>query len=703
MKNLSTKWGRELDRDHVWQEYPRPSMVRDSYLNLNGYWDYAILTEEKLPDCLPAYLAADGGEKWDGQILVPFSPECALSGVNRILQPGEVLLYHRKIDCRDLLTEKKAERESAAEYALRQGERILLHFGAVDQECVIYVDGSKAGGHVGGYLPFTLDITDQAGNPEEEHDLLVAVTDWTEERPHARGKQRLERGGQFPSLFYTPQSGIWQSVWMEKVPACYVQELLVKSLYDEAAAEVEIQVRCPDLNKAWQPALCREEKTAARQKDGENAASEKAVGADTAAEQESKEKPQQAHTVSIRISQGGYAEGQTEESTEKQIAASAQAQLRKEKDGIFFFTARIPLPDFHPWSPEDPFLYDVEVSLPGASACAAGDRVTGYFAMRRFSVEKDGQGIWRLFFNNKPYFFNGVLDQGYWPESLMTAPCEEALAYDIRLLKTCGFNTIRKHIKVEPERFYYLCDRLGMFVWQDVPNGGGKYHMNFTTVLPNVLDRAVRRMGDGPKMYGIYAREDAQGREQYYRDLQDMVRHLRRFPCIALWTAFNEGWGQFDARKAVKMIRQVDDTRFVNEACGWYDQGSGDLYSIHNYWRRLRVRPQKDRVVALTEYGGFAWPVPEHMYSQDKFGYQYYRSKEELTKAYGDALKRDVFPNLKKGLSAAIYTQTSDIETEINGLMTYDRAVTKMDERRLAKLHRALQKKFQEITEDSAE
>lgn len=677
MENLYTKWGKKTNPDHVWQEYPRPSMVRGSYLNLNGYWEYAILEEERLQDCLPEYLAENGKEKWDGQILVPFSPETVLSGVNRTLQPGKVLVYHRKFDHKELLTDKanvnnaglkeeadkkdkecrksgSADEEPAIEKSIQQGERFLLHFGAVDQECVIYVDGREAGRHAGGYLPFTLDITEMLGNAAGQHDLLVTVTDWTEERSHARGKQRLERGGQFPSLFYTPQSGIWQSVWMERVPARYVQELLVKPLYDEAAAEVEIKVCCA--NK--------------------------------------KDSPGQEHTVSMQISCSG-------KQGAKQIVAEATAHLKKQKGCVLFFAARIPLPDFHPWSPEDPFLYDVEVSLSDLTKGETVDLVAGYFAMRRFSVEKDGKGIWRLFFNNKPYFFNGVLDQGYWPESLMTAPCEEALAYDIRMLKDMGFNTIRKHIKIEPERFYYLCDKLGMFVWQDMPNGGGKYHMNFTTVLPNVMDRLVRGIGDGPQMYKVYAREDAKGRQQYYRDLKDMVLHLRRFHCIALWTAFNEGWGQFDARKATALIRQLDDTRFINEACGWYDQGSGDLYSIHNYWRRLRVRPQKNRVVALTEYGGFAWPVPGHMYSEDKFGYQYYKSKEELTKAYGDALKRDVLPNLEKGLSAAIYTQTSDIETEINGLMTYDRAVTKMEQGQLVKFHRALQRKFREVTEDS--
>lgn len=680
MENLYTKWGREIDPGHVLQEYPRPSMVRDSYWNLNGYWDYVIVKEEELENSLSSFLAGGGGVKWDGKILVPFSPEAALSGVDRTLQPGEVLLYHRKLDPKGLQFAEKstdADREygtsgefssgrecsTNGEYSaigkdsadrketgLQSGARLLLHFGAVDQECVIYVDGREAGSHVGGYLPFTLDITELMDDGKEEHDLLVAVTDWTEERPHARGKQRLERKGQFPSLFYTPQSGIWQSVWMEKVPDCYVQELLAKPLYDEAAVEVEVQVCCA----------------------GRSAASE---------------------MVDLVIYHCGK--------EEKQIIAQATAHLQKKKGDVLYFTAGIPLPDFHPWSPEDPFLYQVEASLCSAVKTKAGkeDCVTGYFAMRRFSVEKDKKGIWRLFFNNKPYFFNGVLDQGYWPESLMTAPCEEALAYDIQMLKSMGFNTIRKHIKVEPERFYYLCDKMGMFVWQDMPNGGGKYHMKFTTVLPNVMDRLVRGIGDGPKMYKVYAREDAGGREQYYLDLKGMIGHLRRFPCIALWTAFNEGWGQFDARKAVSVIRKLDDTRFINEACGWYDQGGGDLYSIHNYWRRLKVRPQKNRVVALTEYGGFAWPVPEHLYSQDKFGYRYCRSKEELTETYGDALKRDVFPNLEKGLSAAIYTQTSDIETEINGLMTYDRAVTKMEQGQLVKLHRALQRSFREITE----
>ena len=303
--------------------------------------------------------------------------------------------------------------------------------------------------------------------------------------------------------------------------------------------------------------------------------------------------------------------------------------------------------------------------------------MASYFALRQFGRAKDKDGIWRFTLNDKPFFFNGVLDQGYWPDGLLTAPSDAALLFDIQKLKALGFNTIRKHIKIEEERFYYHCDRLGMAVWQDMPNGGGAMNLFFVTDLPNAFPSFGRKVKDNH--YRLFKRKDTKGREQFYQDLTGMVELLRDYPCIALWTPFNEGWGQFDAEKATALIRKTDDTRLINEACGWFDQGGGDVYSIHNYLRSLKVKPQPDRVVALTEFGGYACPTPGHMACEKEFGYKGYQNKQQLSDAYRALWQRDVLPWIEKGLSAAIYTQTSDIEEEINGFFTYDREVEKLE------------------------
>ena len=346
------------------------------------------------------------------------------------------------------------------------------------------------------------------------------------------------------------------------------------------------------------------------------------------------------------------------------------------------------LGDFHPWTPADPHLYDVEITL-------GKDKVTSYLGMRKLSTGMDKMGIRRFFLNNEPYFFNGLLDQGYWPDGLMTPPSDQALQYDIVKLKEMGYNTIRKHIKIEPERFYYHCDRLGMIVWQDMPNGGGDYDMVFVTYLPNASDRFARSVSD--HHYGLFKRQDKEGRKQYHRDLQGMVRHLYDHPCIAVWVPFNEGWGQFDAGKATARLRKMDSGRLINEACGWFDQKGGDMYSIHNYRRKLVTEPQKDRVVALTEYGGYTYPVEGHRACEKIFGYQHYGSKEELTANYRRLWEEEIYPNLERGLSAAIYTQTSDIEEEINGVMTYDRKVDKLIVEEVQALNRELYARFGEI------
>lgn len=633
MAQLCSRWGRKLNEEESWQEYPRPNMVRDSYYNLNGEWDCCIsLSAEVQP------------HEYDRKILVPFSPESVLSGIEEILQPG-MYLHYRKV------------------FHLPEGfrkRRVLLHFGAVDQECEVFLNGRMLGGHKGGYLPFYFDVTDAL---QEENELLLRVTDETEQSPHARGKQKLSKKGILSSLFYTPQSGIWQTVWMESVPEEYIEWVKITPLYDECA--VKMCLKTVGLNLAShafvEMAEEGEELHGVNVRESRKDNPDKNNGAEAG-----KESPEiYRQTAHITIMDGD------------RVVAQAQAEPGR--------NCLIRLDSFRSWSPEDPFLYDVKITL-------GDDTVTSYFGMRKVSVSRDAKGILRFFLNNKPYFFNGLLDQGYWPESLMTPPTDEALLYDIQKQKDLGYNTIRKHVKVESERFYYHCDRLGMLVWQDMPNGGGAYNMAFVAGIANFSDSIAREMSDSN--YRRFKREDPEGRKQYCRDLTGMVKHLYNHPCIAVWVPFNEGWGQFDAAKITAKLRGLDKTRLINQACGWFDQKGGDMYSIHNYRCGLTVAPQENRVVALTEYGGYAYPVVGHMFSKKKFGYRHYASREELTAGYRRLIEEEVIPNVARGLSAAIYTQLSDIETEINGVMTYDREVVKIDPDTIRELNRKLAQVF---------
>ena len=615
MIQLISRWGKEIDPGNILQEYPRPNLVRDSYFNLNGEWECRINESET-------------ADFYDETIIVPFSPESMLSGVGKIVMPHQRLHYRKK-------------------FTLPEGfkkSRVLLHFGAVDQECSVFVNGIRMGGHKGGYLPFHFDITDSLR--QGENVLTLSVTDRTEQSPHARGKQKLQKKGKYASLFYTPQSGIWKTVWMESVEKAYIEDVRITPLYDDSSVRFEITV----LNAC---------KTSCAETSGG-----KASGGETSG------------TVRLAVLERGVEIGQ------------AEITVRQEKEIKQVISQEIKLDGFKPWTPDTPHLYDVIIRY-------GEDEVRSYFGMRKLSTGRDGKGILRFFLNNKPYFFNGILDQGYWPESLMTAPSDEALVYDIIKLKEMGYNTIRKHVKIEAERFYYHCDRLGMMVWQDMPNGGGEYNMVFVTHLPNASDRFARGVSD--RHYGIFKRKDGEGRRQYYTDLKNMVSTLYNYPSIAVWVPFNEGWGQFDAAKATKEVREIDSGRLINEACGWFDQGGGDMYSIHNYRHKLKVKPQQDRVVALTEYGGYAYPVEEHLSCKKEFGYQHYHSTEELTQNYKRLWEEEIYPNLQYGLCSAIYTQTSDIEEEINGVLTYDREIVKLDEDQVKEMNDKLYGMFDSL------
>ena len=615
MIQLISRWGKEIDPGNILQEYPRPNLVRDSYFNLNGKWECRINESET-------------ADFYDETIIVPFSPESMLSGVGKIVMPHQRLHYRKK-------------------FTLPEGfkkSRVLLHFGAVDQECSVFVNGIRVGGHKGGYLPFHFDITDSLR--QGENVLTLSVTDRTEQSPHARGKQKLQKKGKYASLFYTPQSGIWKTVWMESVEKAYIEDVRITPLYDDSSVRFEITV----LN------ACKIS--------GAETSGGKASGGETSG------------TVRLAVLDRGGKIGQ------------AEITVRQEKEIKQVISQEIKLDGFKPWTPDTPHLYDVIIRY-------GEDEVRSYFGMRKLSTGRDGKGILRFFLNNKPYFFNGILDQGYWPESLMTAPSDEALVYDIIKLKEMGYNTIRKHVKIEAERFYYHCDRLGMMVWQDMPNGGGEYNMVFVTHLPNASDRFARGVSD--RHYGIFKRKDGEGRRQYYTDLKNMVSTLYNYPSIAVWVPFNEGWGQFDAAKATKEVREIDSGRLINEACGWFDQGGGDMYSIHNYRHKLKVKPQQDRVVALTEYGGYAYPVEEHLSCKKEFGYQHYHSTEELTQNYKRLWEEEIYPNLQYGLCSAIYTQTSDIEEEINGVLTYDREIVKLDEDQVKEMNDKLYGMFDSL------
>ena len=514
---------------------------------------------------------------------MPFSPESALSGVGRSLQPGQTLWYRREV-------------------ILPQGfipadGRLLLHFGAVDQEAAVYWNGRLLGRHMGGYNAFTLDATDALG---PRNSLVVRVHDDTDASFHSRGKQKTRRGG----IWYTPQSGIWQTVWMEAVPRHYIESLRIVPLFDQSA--VEVMVRCS------QPLQCE-----------------------------------------------ATVDGRTVPFTSGE-------------------PARIPMPDFRAWSPEDPYLYDLSVTL-------GEDRVESYFGMRKVEVRADRGGVKRLFLNGEPYFQSGLLDQGYWPDGLYTAPSDEALIYDIQTAKAMGFNLLRKHIKVEPMRWYYHCDRLGMLVWQDMPSGGGKYR--FSTITLPLVTGIHRR----DNHYRAFARASSQGRGEYMDELEEMVGQLFNAPSVVLWVPFNEGWGQFDSTLVMERLRALDPTRPVDPASGWHDQGAGELRSLHVYFKPFRFRrDRRGRALALSEFGGYNLRVDGHCFNQKDYGYRRLPDAAALWRDFSRLYEREVLPAVPRGLCASVYTQLSDVEDELNGLMTYDRRVVKLDADEVRELNERL-------------
>lgn len=542
---LLTRWTAEVNPTNVLAEYPRPQMVRRDWLNLNGLWDYTMRPT-----------GPDAPGDYEGKILVPFPVESALSGVMRRLEETNTLWYRRAV---------------AIPAAWRR-QRVRLHFGAVDWRARVFVNGHLAGQHQGGYDPFSFDITERLRWDGNEQ-IVVAVTDPTE-GGQPRGKQSRKPEG----IFYTASSGIWQTVWLEPVPATGIDELRTTPGLD--AGELRLHVSVNSL------------------------------------------------ADELRIEAVAFAEGREV----GRVTGAANQELA------------LPLSEVRPWSPDKPFLYDLEVTLTAGGR--ALDRVTSYFGMRKISLGKDEDGFTRILLNDQPLFQVGTLDQGFWPDGIYTAPTDAALRSDIEVLKQLGFNLTRKHVKIEPARWYYWCDKLGLLVWQDMPSG----------------DNAT-----------------PEGQRGFEIELQQMVRELHPHPSIIVWVLFNEGWGQYETERLTQMLKLLDPSRLVNNASGWTDMRVGDMIDVHSYPGPDSPDPESRRASVLGEFGGLGLSITGHVWAANFWGYRMMADKAELNDRYSRLLKQVWSLHGLRGLSAAVYTQTTDVETECNGLLTYDRAVLKLD------------------------
>ena len=539
MQDLYTSAGENLS-GIPWNAYPRPQMARKDWLCLNGTWDFAC------------------GET-RGQIMVPFCPESLLSGLHLRMEYGREMVYSRRFTLPEGW----------------KGKRILLHFGAVSRIAVVCVNGKEAARHGESYFPFSADITDLVRDGENEL-TVTAANDLSHRYPW--GKQKEQRGG----MWYTPVSGIWQTVWLEPVPETYIRSLAIET------------------GKGF-----------------------------------------------ARVTAEGAGDG--------------EAELEGKVYPLSGGTARIEIPDPEYWTPENPRLYRFTVT-------AGGDRVESYFALRILSVERvDGKP--RLCLNGKPYFFHGLLDQGYWSDGLYTPASPSGYEEDIRAMKALGFNMLRKHIKIEPEQFYYDCDRLGMVVFQDMVNCG-EYRFFRDTILPTA---GVRSRNDAR------LNRDPAARENFLRAMDETVRLLRNHPCVCLWTIFNEGWGQFRADDAYRRLKALDDTRFVDSTSGWFARKESDVESLHIYFGSLKTG-KKDRPQFLSEFGGWSLKIPEHSFNLEKtYGYKKYKNREDFVRDLRQLYLEQILPMIRQGLCAAVYTQVSDVEDETNGLLTFDRKAAKVE------------------------
>lgn len=589
---LLTHWAKSVSPIDPWPEYPRPQMRRPEWLNLNGLWEYAILPREQ-----------EQPERYEGYILVPFPVESALSGAGRPLRPDQRLWYRRTFRIPEAW----------------QGRKLMLHFGAVDWEAQVWVNGALAGAHRGGYTPFSLDITPYL-HQSGKNELQVAVWDPTDTGGQARGKQALHPR----TIWYSAVSGIWQTVWLEPLPPVNIPRLKLTPDVDASCLNVEIEAEGPD--------------------DGLHARLE-------------------AFDGDVRL-------------------ASIHAPLAE--------PLRLYIPNPNLWSPDHPHMYGLRIAILHHERVV--DEVGSYFAMRKFSLGRDAAGRTCLCLNNQPLFQFGPLDQGYWPDGLYTPPSEAAMRYDLEICKRLGFNMLRKHVKVEPARYYYACDQLGLIVWQDMPNGGQPVgeKLSMLAIFLGSKGKGLRRK-DG-RGYRAAGRKDPAARQQFEDELREMVDALYNYPCIGMWVPFNEGWGQYDAHRIAAWLKAYDPTRPVDHASGWFEAGDGDCKSLHIYNLPLKpLPPEAGRAMVLSEFGGYSLKCPGHDWDdQAEFGYKKYYDPDALTQAYLELLENQLKPWIAAGLSAAIYTQTTDVEIEVNGYLTYDRQVEKMDFERIGAMHRSL-------------
>lgn len=570
---IKTQWADQVTPDKVLPEYPRPLMTREHWANLNGLWNYAITSK-------------DGKQPvtFDGEILVPFCIESSLSGVQKEVGADKALWYQR-----DFMVPKAWK-----------GQRVLLHFGAVDWMADVWVNGIKVGSHTGGYTPFSFDITQALNGKTNE--LVVRVWDPTDDSYIPHGKQVNNPRG----IFYTAVTGIWQTVWMEPVPDSYIASLHTVPNLDKATVTVTPEFKGLTSDDLYQVEVLFE---------GERVASGKALG---------------GQPVEVNMPQG-----------------------------------------FRTWTPDRPNLYELKVTVFRKGKIV--DEVGSYFAMRCFGTKRDESGIVRLTLNGKPIFHFGPLDQGWWPDGLYTAPTDEALAYDIEKTKELGFNMIRKHVKVEPARWYYHCDRLGMIVWQDMPSGGKGPGWQTTQYF------------QGPESV-----RSLESEECYKKEWREIIESLISQPCIGVWVPFNESWGQFKTPEIVEMTKKLDPTRLVNPASGGNFYACGDILDLHHYPEPKMVLYDPTRVTVLGEYGGIGRKVEGHTWVKDQgWGYVEFDSEEKVTDTYVEYANQ-LYYMVPQGFSAAVYTQTTDCETELNGLMTYDRKVIKLDKKRLLEINRKI-------------
>lgn len=585
--SMMTRWSADVSPDQVWEEYPRPQLVREQWQNLNGLWDYAV---ESRASREPA--------DYEGKIMVPFCIESALSGVKRRVGPEDKIWYRRAFEVDPSWDDR----------------RVILHFDAVDWETAVWVNGALVGTHRGAYDRFSFDITDHLiGGSSQE--LMVSVWDPTSDGEQARGKQEIPGW----RIWYTPVSGIWQTVWLEAVPdPVSVQEIKITPDIDKGSVSV-----VPILSRATV----------------------------------------EDYPVRVTVREGN-----------RDVATAV---------GRGDHEITLEIPEARLWSPDSPFLYDLTITLLDPQTPSREiEQLDSYFGMRKISLGSEGMGR-SMLLNNKPLFHYGTLDQGWWPDGLHTPPSDEAMRYDIELTKQMGFNMIRKHIKVESDRWFYWCDRLGLLVWQDMPSG--------MVVIP---------AGEGKKAHHVQhlrnldvdLHRQSEVAAQYEWELRRMIDLHYNAPSIVMWVLFNEGWGQYDTRRVAEAVKGLDPTRLVNEVSGWVLRGSGDILDIHTYGVEVTEPTYNDYQASVVgEFGGIGYPIEGHLWNPEmrNWGYQTYHSQEELIAAYRH--KFDQIVEMKKnGLAGAVYTQTTDVEGEVNGLITYDREVIKIAPETLREIHAPL-------------